>query len=214
MKLLLRFSLFQNCVCQVFFAQMIRDHTREKRGIFFFILSSFPHAFKHLVRQQGKGCWDLVFIYGNRFQYLICWVAFSIDIQKIWKRMRILSCTHRSSRPEVFCEKGVFRNFAKFIGKHLCQSLFWSPGVSRKARMKQGLSFLPSFRLSGLFLGIVSLIFSKFWHGARVPCEVVRDRAGFSAKIFWPQNWENGSKTRFFLIYWKIWSLIFTEFDL
>ena len=25
--------------------------------------------------------------------------------------------------PEVFCEKGVLRNFAKFTGKHLCQSL-------------------------------------------------------------------------------------------
>ena len=27
-----------------------------------------------------------------------------------------------NSRPEVFCEKGVFRNFTKFTGKHLCQS--------------------------------------------------------------------------------------------
>ena len=32
----------------------------------------------------------------------------------------------RSSRPEVFCKKGVLRNFAKFTGKHLCQSLFFS----------------------------------------------------------------------------------------
>ena len=24
----------------------------------------------------------------------------------------------------VFCKKGVLRNFAKFTGKHLCQSLF------------------------------------------------------------------------------------------
>ena len=30
----------------------------------------------------------------------------------------------RSSRPEVFCKKGVLRNFTKFTGKHLCQSLF------------------------------------------------------------------------------------------
>ena len=29
-----------------------------------------------------------------------------------------------SSRPEVFCKKTVHRNFAKFTGKHLCQSLF------------------------------------------------------------------------------------------
>ena len=31
---------------------------------------------------------------------------------------------HRSSRPEVFCKKGALRNFTKFTGKHLCQSLF------------------------------------------------------------------------------------------
>ena len=29
--------------------------------------------------------------------------------------------SNRSSRPEVFCKKGAFRNFAKFAGKHLCQ---------------------------------------------------------------------------------------------
>ena len=31
---------------------------------------------------------------------------------------------HRSSCPEVFCKKGALRNFTKFTGKHLCQSLF------------------------------------------------------------------------------------------
>ena len=31
----------------------------------------------------------------------------------------------RSSRPKVFCEKGVLRNFAKFTGKNLCQSNFF-----------------------------------------------------------------------------------------
>ena len=30
----------------------------------------------------------------------------------------------RSSLPEVFCEKGALRNFPKFTGKQLCQSLF------------------------------------------------------------------------------------------
>ena len=33
---------------------------------------------------------------------------------------------NRSSLPEVFCKKGVLRNFAKFTGKHLCQSLFFN----------------------------------------------------------------------------------------
>ena len=32
---------------------------------------------------------------------------------------------YRSSRPEVFCKKGVLRNFAKFTGKHLYQSLWY-----------------------------------------------------------------------------------------
>ena len=32
--------------------------------------------------------------------------------------------TIRSSRPKVFSKKGVLGNFAKFIGNHLCQSLF------------------------------------------------------------------------------------------
>ena len=38
----------------------------------------------------------------------------------------------RSSRPEVFCKKGVLRNFTKFIGKHLCQSLFFNKVVRLK----------------------------------------------------------------------------------
>ena len=33
---------------------------------------------------------------------------------------------YRSSRPEVFCKKGVLRNFAKFTGKHLRQSLLFN----------------------------------------------------------------------------------------
>ena len=35
------------------------------------------------------------------------------------------SCRYTSSCPEVFCKKGVLRTFAKFTGKHLCQSVFF-----------------------------------------------------------------------------------------
>ena len=31
----------------------------------------------------------------------------------------------RNNRREVFCKKGVLKNFTKFTGKHLCQSLFY-----------------------------------------------------------------------------------------
>ena len=39
-------------------------------------------------------------------------------------KIRMTQYTYRSSGPEVFCKKAVLRNFTKFTGKHLCQSLF------------------------------------------------------------------------------------------
>ena len=39
----------------------------------------------------------------------------------------------RSSRREVFCEKGVLRNFTKFTVKHLYQSLFFNKKVARQS---------------------------------------------------------------------------------
>ena len=33
---------------------------------------------------------------------------------------------NRSSRPEVFCKKGVLGNLTKFTGKSLCQGLFFN----------------------------------------------------------------------------------------
>ena len=41
-------------------------------------------------------------------------------------RRRIIGNNRYRNRIEVFCKKGVFRNFAKFTGKHVCQSLFFS----------------------------------------------------------------------------------------
>ena len=77
----------------------------------------------------------------------------------------------------------------------VCQS--FSPSVRP--------SILPSFCLSGRFLGIVSLVFSKFWCDARNPNEAVRDRAVFSRKIFFAPKMDQKH------IYWKSLPLIFTE---
>ena len=47
----------------------------------------------------------------------------------------------RSSRPDVFCDKGALRNFTKFTGRHLCQSIFFNkvaglrPATSLKKRL-------------------------------------------------------------------------------
>ena len=73
-------------------------------------------------------------------------------------------------------------------------------------------SFCPSILLSGHFLGILSLVFSKFWHGARNPYEVVQGQYFCDSKIGkMDQKW---AKNRIFWIYWTIWLLIFTEFIL
>ena len=39
------------------------------------------------------------------------------------KPIEFIEGNQRSSRPDVFCEKGALRNFAKFKEKYLCQSL-------------------------------------------------------------------------------------------
>ena len=53
----------------------------------------------------------------------------------------------RSSRPEVFCKKGVLRNFGKLIGKHLCQSLFFKKveGQSLQLYLKKTLAQVSSY---------------------------------------------------------------------
>ena len=42
---------------------------------------------------------------------------------RFFKNMYTRIIPFRSSRPQVFCKKGVRRNFTKFTGKHLYQSL-------------------------------------------------------------------------------------------
>ena len=46
----------------------------------------------------------------------------------------------RNSRPEMLCEKDVLRNFAKFTGKHLCQSLFFNKVTLLQEALAQVLS--------------------------------------------------------------------------
>ena len=47
----------------------------------------------------------------------------------------------RSSRPDVFCKYGVLRNFAKFTGKHLCQSLYFNKVAGLRKHLCQSLYF-------------------------------------------------------------------------
>ena len=49
--------------------------------------------------------------------------------------MQNVSGTARSSRPEVFCKKGVLENVAKSTGKHLYQSLFFNKVADLNLRL-------------------------------------------------------------------------------
>ena len=52
---------------------------------------------------------------------------FERGLTKTFKKVnsiRVLGMFYRSSRPDVFCKKGILRNFGKFTGKHKCQSLY------------------------------------------------------------------------------------------
>ena len=67
-----------------------------------------------------------------------------------------LSPNYRKSRPEVFCKKVVLKNFVKFTGKHLCQSLIFNKVEGLCARV----SFLIRLQANAVTPGIF------FWHAS------------------------------------------------
>ena len=70
------------------------------------------------------------FILNNKHLKIIFFSIFYVSILPI-----------RSSHSDVFCKKGVLRNFAKFTGKHLCQCLFFNKaaGLSSANLLKKRL---------------------------------------------------------------------------
>ena len=55
---------------------------------------------------------------------LIKWIEITLTQYLVGATRIAASC--RTSRQEVFCENGVLKDFAKFTGKCLCQSLFFN----------------------------------------------------------------------------------------
>ena len=110
--------------------------------------------------------------------------------------------------PGVFIKK-VFLKTQNSQESTCARVYFWTPGRGRKGPMNQGLSVLPSES----FLRIGSLVFCETHHVFRGLCRVVGERFVFFEKIFLPQKWEKWAKNRLFKIYWKIQSLIFSEFE-
>ena len=77
---------------------------------------------KNFANFTGKHlCWSLFLIKFHAFRLFLISTYLFILIHTY-----LFILVFRSSRQEVFCKKGVLRNFAKFTGKHLCQSLFFN----------------------------------------------------------------------------------------
>ena len=52
-------------------------------------------------------------------------------LQRVYhEHFLVVYAMKKSSRPEMFCKKGFLRKFTKFIGKHLCQSLFFKDTIN------------------------------------------------------------------------------------
>ena len=67
--------------------------------------------------------------YSYLLYYVHCFLCSNMEnyvLANLFIRSDYLLFTDRSIRPEVFCRKGVLRNFAKFTGKHLRQSLLFN----------------------------------------------------------------------------------------
>ena len=70
-------------------------------------------------------------------------------------------CSHfRSSRPEMFCKKGVLRNFPRVTGKHSCQSLFSNEDTSNFIK-KETLAQVFSYEFCEMFKNI--FLVKHFW---------------------------------------------------
>ena len=66
-------------------------------------------------------------------------------LSNILVQLHYFNTIFRSSRPEVFCKKGVFGNFAKITGKHPCQSLFFNKVANFNFILKKTLAQVFSF---------------------------------------------------------------------
>ena len=70
-------------------------------------------------------CWQRFFSLTMHFiLFSLCFIL--IIVFRVLLRKVLIN---RSSRPEVFCEKGALKNFTKFTGKHMWQSLFFNKVV-------------------------------------------------------------------------------------
>ena len=70
-----------------------------------------------------------IYIYIYICMYIYVYTIYTYIIN-LWTAAVSLFESFRSSRPDAFCKKVVLKKFAKFTGKHSCQSLFFNKYAS------------------------------------------------------------------------------------
>ena len=96
------------------------------KGVFLYICYIFSeHLF---LRTPLDGCFCIileVLIFLKKLLVSSTLHNFHFPFSWILKQCYLRYC-YRSSCPEVLCKKVVLKSFARFTGKHLCQSLFFN----------------------------------------------------------------------------------------
>ena len=100
-------------------------------------LARFEHVFFFLIyyksgnitEKKNKTLKDFHYFLISKCRQNQIKLELSEEIMVMWREKQ---------SPEVFCEKGILRNFAKLTGKHLCQSLFFNKaaGLSKFIRTR------------------------------------------------------------------------------
>ena len=73
--------------------------------------------------------WLVKILKGKKTQITNAILHFFKNVSQVFRHFSqivVYECVSRSSRSELFYKKGVLRNFAKFTGKDLCQSLLFN----------------------------------------------------------------------------------------
>ena len=86
-----------------------------------------------MLKRKKSELWINFLIVGMLGWLLILVITLSIESSKysvFSRKSRLVfilkKALYGSSCPEVFCGKGVLRNFTKFTRKHICQSIFFN----------------------------------------------------------------------------------------
>ena len=89
----------------------------------FWTLYNLPYTFSCYILKEIQ--------YNKRWRLELSQPA-NLNLNTAFKTQLIHFIWLKKQSPEVFCKKSVLRNFTKFTGKHLCQSLFFTTLLKKR----------------------------------------------------------------------------------